>query len=110
MDKYEQMYDDKYKRLVKVSDPKEVDRRADEFYNKSVFLSTRKYKKYMILDNNDKWRHFGSLLYEDFTRHKNNDRREKYIKRMKGIKGNWRDDIYSPNMLSLVLLWNETLS
>jgi hypothetical protein len=96
---------DKYKELIKVSDPKEVDRRADEFYNKSVFISTRKYKKYMILDDEGKWHHFGDIRYTDGTRHRDMTRIINYRKRMNGVKGNWRANEYSPNNLSLKLLW-----
>ena len=105
MDKYEKLYDDKYKELIKVSDPKEVDRRSEEIYNKPIYLSTRKYKKYMILDDEGKFRHFGDIRYTDGTLHKDMTRIINYRKRMNGVKGNWRDDKYSPNMLSLTLLW-----
>lgn len=105
MEKYEQQYDAKYKELLKVSNPKEVDRRSEEIYNKPTYLSTRKYKKYMILDNNDKWVHFGDIRYSDGTRHKDIKRIDNYHKRMNGVKGNWRENEYSPNNLSLKLLW-----
>lgn len=91
--------------LLKVSDPVEVKRRAYEIYNRPVFISTRKYKKYMIEDDNGKFRHFGDRRYLDFTKHKDEERRERYWKRMSSIKGNWRNDEFSPNNLSLVLLW-----
>ena len=105
MDKYEQLYDDKFRELLKVSDPKEVDRRAEEYYGRPTYLSTRKYKKYMILDDEGKWRHFGDIRYTDGTRHKDITRIINYRNRMNGVKGNWKDDEYSPNMLSLRLLW-----
>jgi len=91
--------------LLKVSDPIEVKRRAYEIYNRPVFISTRKYKKYMIEDDNGKFRHFGDRRYEDGTYHKNPTRILSYHKRMSNIKGNWRDDEFSPNLLSLRLLW-----
>ena len=99
------MYDDKYKELIKVSAPKQVEDRAYIYYGRPVYLSTRKYKKYMIKDDWGKWHHFGDIRYQDYTFHKNNDRRLSYKKRMMGVKGAWRDDEYSPNWLSLRLLW-----
>ena len=95
----------KYDRLIKVSDPDEVNRRANEYYNKPVFLSNRKNKKYMIEDDNEKLIHFGDIRYFDFTKHNDDKRRIKYKKRMMGIKGKWRTNEYSPNWLSLRLLW-----
>ena len=59
----------------------------------------------MIEINNGKFRHFGDIRYSDFTKHKNEVRRLSYHKRMSNIKGNWRDDEFSPNLLSLRLLW-----
>ena len=91
--------------MLKVSDPIEVKRRGYAIYNRPVFFSNRKYKKYMIEDDNGKFRHFGDIRYEDFTKHKNEVRRLSYYKRMSNIKGNWRDDEFSPNNLSLRLLW-----
>jgi hypothetical protein len=96
---------EKYTQLLKVSDPEEVNKRALELYKKPVFVSTRKYKKYMILDDNEKWRHFGDIRYQDATSHKDMNRIMNYWMRMYNIKGNWRDDEYSPNNLSLHLLW-----
>ena len=42
---------------------------------------------------------------EDWTFHKDNDRRNRYLARATKIKGNWRDNKYSPNNLSINLLW-----
>ena len=95
----------KFKELLKVSDPEEVDRRAELYYKRPTYLSTRKYKKYMIQDDWGKWHHFGDIRYEDGTFHKDSIRIIKYKKRMMGIKGKWRDNEYSPNWLSLRLLW-----
>jgi hypothetical protein len=49
---------------------------------------------------------FTSMGYQDFTKHLDEQRRELYLKRASKIKGNWRKDIYSPSMLSIVLLWS----
>jgi hypothetical protein len=65
--------------------------------------STRKGKKWMILDpNTKKWAHFGALGYEDYTVHQDKERRKKYWSRMGRFKTAYK---YSPGYLSLVLLW-----
>jgi hypothetical protein len=97
--------DKKFEQLKKVSNPEEVMRRGLESYNKPIYMSSRKYKKYVIEDDNGKFKHFGDIRYEDATYHKNQDRIKKYWARMSKIKGNWFNDEYSPNMLSLRLLW-----
>jgi hypothetical protein len=91
--------------ILEVSDPIEVRRRAYNIYNRPVFLSNRKNKKYMIEDNNGKFIHFGDIRYSDFTKHKNEDKKNRYWKRMTKIKGDWVNNEFSPNILSLVLLW-----
>jgi len=95
----------KFNQLLLVSDPKEVDRRALEIYGKPTYLSTRKNKKYMIEDDEGRFRHFGDIRYHDYTKHKDAIRAMSYRKRMSKVKGNWRNDEYSPNILSLRLLW-----
>ena len=91
--------------LNKYSNFKTVNDNAKRLYGKEVFISTRKNKKYMIMNDDKKWIHFGQMNYEDYTKHLNNQRRELYIKRASKIKGQWKTNIYSPNMLSIVLLW-----
>ena len=91
--------------LNKYSDFKTVNDNAKRLYGKEVFVSTRKNKKFMIMNDNNKWIHFGQLGYEDFTKHLDEQRRELYLKRASKIKGDWKTNIYSPNMLSIVLLW-----
>ena len=93
--------------LNKYSNFKTVNDNAKRLYGKEVFLSTRKNKKYMIMNDNNKFVHFGQLLppYEDFTKHLDKRRQESYLKRASKIRGDWKENIYSPNMLSIVLLW-----
>ena len=52
-----------------------------------------------------KWIYFGQMGYEDFTKHKDDKRRENYLKRTTNIPGNWKDNKYSPNNLSRNILW-----
>ena len=46
------------------------------------------------------------MFMEDYTHHKDKIRRENYLKRSSGIRGNWRDNPYSKNNISRRLLWN----
>ena len=88
------------------SDIKEVQRKARKYLGKEVQVSTRKGKKFMVYDeNNQKWVHFGQKGAEDFTAHKDPERRRRYLLRAYNIKGNWRDNPYSPNNLSINILW-----
>ena len=53
--------------------------------------------------------HFGSPAYEDYTMHKDEDRRKKYLSRATKIKNKKGEltceDIESPNFWSINLLW-----
>ena len=70
-----------------------------------ILPSTRKNKKFMIMNPNNKYVHFGDKRYEDFTQHKNKDRQQNYLKRSSNIKGNRKNNKYSPNNLSINILW-----
>ena len=52
-----------------------------------------------------KWIHFGQMGYEDFTKHKDKKRQENYLKRTAAMRGDWKDNEYSPNNLSRNILW-----
>jgi hypothetical protein len=96
--------------LYKFSNPKEAQKKAFKYIDKSAILykSSNLKKKYMIFDPNiNKMVHFGSLnpSYEDFLKHKNLIRRNAYLKRTSNMRGNWKDNIYSPNNLSINILW-----
>ena len=91
--------------LNKYSDFKIVNNKSQQLYNRPVFVSTRKDKKYMILNDNNKFIHFGATGYEDFTKHMDENRRRLYLAATK-IKGNWKTDKFSPNNLSINLLWS----
>jgi hypothetical protein len=67
-------------------------------------LSEKKDKKYKVIVDN-KTVHFGSTM-PDYTKHKDESRRKSYLARAKGIKGDWKDQKYSRNNLSIHLLWN----
>lgn len=93
--------------IWKWSDPVEVKKKADAYfgYDKPVYISVNKGKKYMLQDPKGKWVHFGQLGYEDFTKHKNEVRRGNYLTRTAKMKGNWKDNEYSANNLSRNILW-----
>jgi hypothetical protein len=91
--------------MDKVSDIRKVNQLSKLIYKKPVETSTRKNKKYMILNDDNKYVHFGDSRYEDFTQHKNKDRQQNYLKRSSNIKGNWKNNKYSPNNLSMNILW-----
>ena len=75
----------------------------------SLDYSKRKNNKYMATLPSGKKIHFGSPKYEDFTIHKDKDRREKYLSRSKKIKNKKGELTYtnpeSSNYWSVNLLW-----
>jgi hypothetical protein len=73
--------------MDKVSDIKKVNKLSKLIYKKSVEPSTRKNKKYMILNDDNKYIHFGDKRYEDFTKHNDLERRKRYLDRATKIKG-----------------------
>jgi hypothetical protein len=94
--------------IEEFSNPKQVMKNAKKYLGKDVAieLSNKKDKKYMVYNpNTKKWVHFGQIGYEDFTKHKDPKRRENYLTRTANMKGDWKDDKYSPNNLSRNLLW-----
>ena len=95
--------------IKQYSNPKVVFRNAKKYLGKDVNiqLSNKPAKKYMILNpNTNKWVYFGQIGFEDYTKHKDEKRRENYLKRTANIRGNWKDNPYSSNMLSRKILWN----
>jgi hypothetical protein len=93
--------------LFTYSNPKIAQRRVIHFFGKGTVLykSTKKNKKYQILDPNGNWVHFGQLPYEDFLKHQDPERRYRYLKRATNIKGDWAKNPYSPNWLAINILW-----
>lgn len=101
------MAEDKRKELSQYSDLEQVQKNANNYfgYDKPIYVSTKKNKKFMIQKNDGKWVHFGAFKMEDYTKHKDEDRRKRYLARALNIKGKWRDDKYSANNLAIHLLW-----
>jgi len=91
------------------SNPTEVFKKAKLYLGNDVkiSLSSNPKKKYMVLNpHTNKFIHFGQMGYEDFTKHKDEKRRQNYLKRTAGIKGDWRENKYSANNLSRNILWS----
>jgi hypothetical protein len=98
----------KYDEIYKYSNPIKVQEKAKKYLGEGgiIYRSISKGKKYMVYNpNTEKWVHFGALNYEDHTKHMDEKRRQSYLKRSANIKGDWKDDKYSPNNLSRNLLW-----
>jgi hypothetical protein len=70
-------------------------------------LKTKKYKVIIYDKNEDKKKtiHFGAKGYEDFTIHKNNERKYRYIDRHKK-KEDWQDP-FTAGFWALHTLWNK---
>jgi len=97
------MQDNKLKVLKLYSDINEVKRRAHELGLGDVYESSRKDKKYMLYDPYvGRMVHFGSAFYEDYTKHKDEKRRQNFLNRNKAWKNRY---LYSPAYLSYTLLW-----
>ena len=94
--------------MNKVSDINKVTKLSRMIYKKNVEPSTRKNKKYMIMNDDHNYIHFGDLRYEDFTKHQDLKRLNNYLSRATKIKGNWKKDKYSPNNLAINLLLNNS--
>ena len=89
------------------SNPEKAIKNTKKYLGKdaTLYLSTRKDKKYMVQEPNGKMIHFGQIGYEDFTKHQDDKRRHNYLTRTANIRGNWKDNKYSANYLSRLLLW-----
>jgi hypothetical protein len=62
-------------------------------------------KKYKALFTNGKVVHFGARGYEDYTIHKNDERKQLYLIRHKKNE-NWNNP-FTPGALSKWILWNK---
>jgi hypothetical protein len=94
--------ENKRQELKKYSDFEKVKEKAKKLGLNPVGISSKKDKKYMIFDKNGDVKHFGQMLYQDFTKHEDESKREAFRNR------NWRwehADKYSPAYLAYHLLW-----
>uniref|UniRef100_A0A6C0JTG4 Uncharacterized protein n=1 Tax=viral metagenome TaxID=1070528 RepID=A0A6C0JTG4_9ZZZZ len=90
-----------------MSDKQEVIKKAKKYLGADVNIkpSTRKDKKFMVENPKGKMVHFGAKGYDDYTKHKDDKRRQNYLSRATAIKGDWKKDKYSPNNLAINILW-----
>ena len=94
--------------IYEYSNPDIAFNKAREYLGKDVniSISDKPKKKYMILNpHTNKYVYFGQIGYKDHTFTNDDKKRELYLKRSANIKGNWRDDKFSPNNLSRNILW-----
>jgi len=72
--------------------------------------STRKNKKLMVLNDNNKIIHFGYSKMSDFTKHKDKKRQTNYCLRSAAIRDGQgkftKNNIDSPNYWSMRVLWD----
>jgi len=89
------------------SNPKLAQQKAFQTLGPEAILnrSKTKNKKYCILSPEGKKINFGQMGYEDFTKHNDELRRYNYLNRTSKIRGNWKQNTYSPNNLSREILW-----
>jgi len=92
----------KSKQIHLYSNPDKVQKKAKMLGLNTVELSTKKTKKYMIHDNKGDVKHFGQMLYQDFTKTNDKDKQKAFKNR------NWKWEHapkYSPAFLAYHLLW-----
>jgi len=71
-----------------------------------ITKSNKKDKKFMA-DVNNKTVHFGAAGYSDYTKHKDNERRDRYINRHKKNEDWTKTGIDTAGFYSKHLLWNK---
>ena len=91
------------------SEFKKLIKNAKNLGAESLDYSPRKNNKYMVKLPGGKKVHFGSPKYEDYTIHKDKERRDKYLSRATKIKNKKGELTYtnpeSSNYWSVHLLW-----
>ena len=96
-----------YDAIWDYSNPLKAQQQAFKIYGATAILyrSKKKDKKYSIIAPDGKIVNFGQMGYEDFLKHGDNVRKMNYLNRSAKIKGDWKDNPYSPNNLSRRILW-----
>ena len=95
--------------VLKGEEFKKLIKSAKSLGAESLDYSSRKNNKYMVKLPGGKKVHFGSPKYEDYTIHKDKERRDKYLSRATKIKNKKGELTYtkpeSSNYWSVNLLW-----
>lgn len=76
-------------------------------YTYTLAKSTRKDKKYMVITPENKKVHFGSSEHEDYTMHKDDKRKQRYLVRHKKREDWTGDGMDKAGFWARWLLWNE---
>ena len=83
---------------------------SNQKYNITLKKSSKSDKKYMVIihkSNSKKTIHFGAKDYSDYTKHKDPERKQRYITRHKKTE-NWKKSgIESAGFWSRWILWNK---
>ena len=97
------------KNIVEGEAFRKLQKKSKRLGAKSLDYSKRKDMKYTVRLETGKKINFGSAKYQDFLIHKDKERREKYLKRAKGIKNKEGELTFenpnSANYWSINLLW-----
>ena len=72
-----------------------------------LYESSKKDKKYMVETPEGKFIHFGAFGYEDYTIHKDGERKERYIKRHQNNENWTKSGIETAGFWARWLLWNK---
>ena len=97
--------------IFKYSNPVEAQRKLNAYMRlvghkqRPLYISNRASKKYYVINQYGKRVHFGQMGYEDYTKHKDEERRKRYRLRAITINGKWQGNPFSPNNLSIHVLW-----
>jgi hypothetical protein len=98
-----------YRDIKEVSNPDKALINTKKYLGKNTALypsEKSKYKYKIFNPNTNKFVFFGSMLYQDYLKHENEIRKNNYLRRASNIKGNWKENKYSKNNLSMNILWS----
>jgi hypothetical protein len=98
---------DKYDAIWDYSNPLTAQQKAFKIYgaNAVLYRSKNKDKKYSIKAPDGKMVSFGQMGFEDLTKHGDAVRQKNYLARTANMRGNWKENPFSPNNLSRRILW-----
>ena len=93
--------------IWKVSNPKIASQRIKKMFGRTakLYLANDGKAKYKLQKPDGKWVKFGSIEYEDFLHHLDFERRMHYLQRATAMRGDWQNNPYSANWLSIRILW-----
>lgn len=83
---------------------------AEGYDTARIFPPTREGKKLSYLTPDGRRVNFGNVAYESYDAHMDQQRRTRYLRRARSIRGNWQTDRYSPNNLAIRTLWSDKIN